>query len=220
MSSMNLMMVQVDRVVQTNEIAGKGFPFTSSDIDKQSERVDEESNEMMDHLDSLINTGVNKPIMVNLMDDICDIFVTLSYECYMLGYHQFNPASCNADITKDGMGLLSQFLKSREDVYNRMNCLFKLAAHIQEYPESIGCKKFDILSAFTLINDNNLSKFIPEHTKDVDKIIKDTYDKYSDREIYHIFNKGYVVFKNKSDNKYLKPSTFIDVDITDTVEVL
>ena len=211
-------------VVFVNEVAGKTAPFSDDDIDKQMARVDEESNELMGHIDTLINKGVDHEIMVKIMDDICDIAVTLSYQMYMSDVAALEVMCPLDEIEASGechIELLSELLKNRNAPFVRMCTLMTVAKMVSETPDLINCQKFDVNEAFTLVNANNMSKFIPETHPDLEQITYDTFRKYEElgEQIYTEHNHGYVVFKRVSDDKFLKPSTFVDVDISSTVVV-
>lgn len=217
MSFEQIFVNEVESVIKYNRIQGKKAPFSSIDYDKQTERVDEESKELFDHLDTLTNGGINHEIMVKIMDDICDIAVTLSFQCHMLG--KSPEVRKDFALPTDSVKILSQFLTHRDDPQMRLSYFIQLAKWITHYPQTIGCEKFDVLGAFSRVNDNNMSKLVPLDTPNLEQIIEDTLKKYEGEDITLVKNEGRLAFQRILDQKNMKPSTFVDVDISEYVVV-
>jgi hypothetical protein len=224
-----------ENIVLANQIAGKAsFPFSDEAKQSQRDRVVEEHNEFLTHyheyrnLDhTTIDAETLKSNLVKMMDDFCDIFVTYSFLCYMEGVDVIRVIGTYVGYVNRENPLIDLENAKRYLCTGNewgITGLMSTLSFIQNYPVAIHerCKKFDINEALSLVNENNLSKFIELDHPHLEEIIVDTYKKYDEKgvKIYDIANMGRCVFKAQSDGKYLKPSIFQDVDIYHTVEVV
>lgn len=179
-----------NRVALWNTIAGNDYRSVDAEmIRNQKARVREEIGELRS---SLYDGMLDDDILVGVIDDLADIFVTSAFLEYM----------------KTGLCPIYEI-----ESFPYITDVFRLANDIT--PENAlmkVCANFtfvDIVQAVDIVMDSNFTKFVSSLDQQTitDSVKKLAHENPGDK-IYTVVSGGLVVFKRASDNKILKPTTY------------
>lgn len=199
---------QAERVKRWNILAGRNpSEPTHEDIVNQWNLVVEEGKETI--------KGFYEKDIVELMDGVCDVFVVGSYHVGLVANEmgiQLPDLVITEGYVQDSLegviGDLDRFIKAEDqrDIAKLIDIVMGLAALVNGNMEG----------ALEAVLDNNDSKFI-KNDKDTALEAMDYHTEVKGVECYidevPFDGDTYYIIKRKSDNKVLKPHTFVNVDL-------